>query len=424
MLLWLAACAPLSPPTISVAAEVPTVVTAAWGASVPGRTRVVVDLAGEPTYATAWEEQELSHLATVLGLVADTEYTAWVEAEDGSRSDPTSFLTGSLVPGVPAPTVTGTPAWEPWLVTCFSGAAAGPLVLDAAGQVVWAVVSPDASRVTRTRIRPDGQGVWYGYAESEAKDLGGLVSVAWTGEELDRIEAPAFSHDFVQLPDGRLAWIEYDRRNVADRPVWGNRLVAGDADGAEVLWSAFDTWDPTVHGDVAEDGYWTGINAVDHDVATDTFTLGSRGLGALVDVDATTGEVTVQLGGPTSDYTFVGDDAELSRNHQFQKLDGAVLVHDNRDESSGSRVVELTVDEAARTATATWSWQHDPPLFVYALGDVHRHDDGGTLVTWSTAGVIDDLGADDTVLATATLPLGSVFGFLEPVDTLPGMQAP
>lgn len=424
-LLALLACADLPPPTVVRSTTTGTVGIASWSTSVEGRTRVVVSEGGVPWIASDWQEPTLIHEAVLLGLHADGAYTVRVEAEGGGTSDPTDFATGSLPPEVSQPTVTGEPEWGGWLLTStVSGSGTGPVLLDPAGRVVWWGLHQGEGRVTRARLRPDGTGVWYGYVESESEDKSGLLAVDWQGTELASIPAPAFSHDFVVRPDGDLAWIEFDRRLLAeDLPVWGNRIIEGGPDAQTEVFSTFDLWEPGVDGEVDGDGYWTGVNALDHDPDLDRYSFGSRGLGAIVTLDRADGHVVRQIGGPQSDYAF-GPDARLERNHQFELLDGAVLVHDNRDETEGSRAVELALDDDAGTAEVRWQWQHDPPLFVYALGDVDRLADGGTLVTWTTAGVIDDVGPDDAVRASLSLPLGSVFGFSERLDGLPGMQAP
>lgn len=421
----LMACAELPAPTVAVSATVQTLAVATWSTSSTERSRVVVSEGGTPWIATAWEDAEPVHQATLLGLHADGEYTAVVEVESGATSPATTFATGGLPVGVDVPTVEGTPSWGGWLLTTMvSGSGTGPLLLDPEGRVSWWAFSPYDGRVTRARFRPDGAGAWYGFVESDSVDHSGLRAVAWDGTELEGIDTPTFSHDFVQRPDGELTWIEYDRRTLEDgRPVSGNRLVEGGPAAQEEVFSTFDLWEPGVDGLVAEDGYWTGVNALDYDPDAEQYTFGSRGLGALVTLDRADGQVRRQIGGPASDYAFAAD-AELERNHQFHLLEDGVLVHDNRNDQEGSRAVELALDDEAGTASVRWEWQHQPPLYVYALGDVERLADGGTLITWTTSGVIDQVGADDEVVASVSMPLGTVIGFCERLPGLPGMQAP
>lgn len=409
-------------PTITVNTTVGTVATASWTRTGSERTRIVLERDGQPWRTSDWQEAELSHVETLYALPASESLVARVEVETIGESDPAEFTTGPLAPGLPELSVEGEPAWGGWLWTSFVGAVSTAVLIDESGEIVW-WHEVDAPRLTRVRPRADGRGIWYGYAESEAKDSGGLRSVSWTGEALADLDVPAFSHDFVLLPDDRLALIEFDRREMDDgSPVWGNRIVEADTDGLyEVVWSTFDSWEPGVDGDVDVQGYWTGVNAIDHDPDTDAYTVSARGLGAIVEVrrDGTLG---TQIGGPQSDYDFPAADDIPKRQHQFQRLDDGLLVFDNRDAETGSRALELALDDTAGTATARWTWAPDPSLFVYALGDVHRRPDGSTLIAWCTAGEASHVGADDTLLSSLRLDLGAGFGFMELAESLPGVN--
>ncbi len=420
----LAACAEPAAPSITVSATVGTVATAAWSDSSAQPSRIVVMRGGIDRLASPWEEPELAHAATLVGMNGETDYDAVVELEDGTRSEPTAFVTSPLPVDVPEIAVEGEPAWNGWLLTSIIGSETGPVLLDRHGHVVWWHFATEGGRVTRARFRGDGKGVWYGYANSEGSDEGGLSSVDWQGAMLEVIDSPTFSHDLWVAPEGPVSWIEFDRRFLANgNPVWGNRLMSNSSGAPKELWSTFDTWNPELIGRVDEEGYWTGLNALDFDEASGHYFLGSRGFGAIIEVDPASGSVLRQIGGPASDYEFVGDDADLKRQHNFQLVEGGILIHDNRDEELGSRAVELTLDDVAGTATPRWSWQHDPPLFSYALGDVDRGADGSTLITWSASGVIDDVGPDDVARASLAVPLGTIFGFMDRVEQLPGMGA-
>jgi hypothetical protein len=408
-------------PSIVVNGEVGTVAEASWSRTGAERTRIVLERAGLPWLATDWQEAELSHVAPLFALPPESALKARVEVEDVGLSDAAAFTTGSLSPALPGLNVEGEPAWGGWTLTSFLGAGSFAVLLDETGQIVW-WYELDAPRLSRVRARPDGQGVWLGFADSEAKDSGGLRSVSWAGKPLADLDAPAFSHDFSLLPDGRVAYIEFDRRELPDgAPVWGNRIVEADDDGVQSeVWSAFDSWEPGVDGDVDAQGYWSGINALDYDENADAYLLSARGLSAIVALgrDGVLGE---QIGGPQSDYSFPDDTDVPKRQHQFQRLADGLLVFDNRDAEAGSRVLELELDEAAGTATSRWSYQPPDPLFVYALGDVDRRPDGSTLVAWCTSGVLDHVSKGGDVLASVRLDLGAGFGFIDRMDELPGL---
>ncbi|MSQ03639.1 MAG: hypothetical protein EXR71_17435 [Myxococcales bacterium] len=421
----LAGCAGPSAPEITVSGTVGTVATAVWTDGGVQPSRIVVRTGGIDRLASGWQQPELAHTATLVGMNAETECEALVELEDGTRSEPTSFVTSPLPVALPEISVEGDPGWEGWLLTSIIGTETGPLLLDPQGRVVWWHFATEGGHASRARFRADGRGVWYGYAQSEARDEGGLASVDWTGTPIEVIHAPAFSHDLWVAPDGALAWIEFDRRFLANgNPVWGNRLMSNETGAPESLWTTYDTWNPEVTGPLAAGGYWTGCNALDFDADSGHYYLGSRGFAAVVELDPTSGTVIRQIGGPTSDYEFPNERDGLELQHNFQLVDGGLLVHDNRNEALGSRAVELTLDDEAGTASYRWSWQHEPPLYSFALGDVDRGADGSTLITWGAPGVIDDVGPDDVARASLSANLGTMFGFTDRVEQLPGMAAP
>jgi len=125
------------------------------------------------------------------------------------------------------------------------------------------------------------------------------------------------------------------------------------------------------------------------------------------------------LGSSGADYTFVGD-AGLTGPHHISLTGDTLRIHDNRDVESNSRIVEYRLDFAEQTATLTGEWYHDPPVWDFALGDVHTRSDQSMLVTWSTSGIIDDFGPDGTVRASIATSLGGLFGYTEVQEALPG----
>ena len=82
----------------------------------------------------------------------------------------------------------------------------------------------------------------------------------------------------------------------------------------------------------------------------------------------------------------------------------------------------MEFDDDAGTMTAVGVINPDPELWGYFLGDVDRFG-SGTLVTWSSAGIIakyDPDGVEDWSLASN---LGVAFGYTTRITALPGMAA-
>ena len=83
-----------------------------------------------------------------------------------------------------------------------------------------------------------------------------------------------------------------------------------------------------------------------------------------------------------------------------------------------SRVLEYSLDFDANLATEVWSYQTDPPIYNFVLGDVSRFDNGDTLIVWSVNGQIDRVNAAGDVLWQLNTSLGSALGFTAPEPSL------
>ena len=88
------------------------------------------------------------------------------------------------------------------------------------------------------------------------------------------------------------------------------------------------------------------------------------------------------------------------------------MVFDNGDhrDPQFSRVVELRLDEDARTVGVVWEHLEDDSSFLRLLGDAKRLSNGNTLISWTDLGRLDEVSPDGELLWRAELPLGTVFG--------------
>ncbi len=421
ILVALAACA-VSNPTLWPDDDVPMLVFASWGGTTSARTRVEVDDEAGPVLTTDWQDAGGDHRVPLLGLAPDHEFTARVVSEAGESSDDVDFATGTVPAELPGWSVSGTPGWEGYLLTGIVSEPSWAVVLDQDGRVVWAKKAHDGKRVLRVRVRPDGEGLRYSeIEEAELTETSQLVTVDWDGTEVSRHTVPAFNHDFVDADDGGADCLVTDVR-----PGQSGAEVIGDAihhvsdDGAITpLWSTWDAWEVPPDDEIEGGRQWTHANALDRRDGGG-YWLGLRNSSELVELDADLA-VGRRIGGPESTYTFATQADRPKWQHQFQFLDGGVILFDDRDEDP-SRVLELTLDETTATATAAWTWTHPKNLEVYILGDVDRAADGSTLAVFSTSGVIDDIAPDGELRWELSLDLGSIVPYVVRLDALPGVS--
>lgn len=400
-----------------VSPDVVTVITVRWHTEVATAGYVEFGESGELGRSTPVTEAGTEHEVLLLGLPADTEihFRPVTVAGDESALIAT-IATGSLPAGIYPMEVTGeTPGWHGYQVFTLQGSAFAVIIIDSLGRTVWYRTVEVTGHLMRAFLSNDGESLVYlvsGSGEHPENDA--IVRVALDGSTVTEIPIPSASLDMVELPDGSFAVIVAEDRGEEGAASLGDTIVEVAADGAtRVIWSAWDQYDPIP--DTADIHDWTHANALDYDAASDAYYLSMKSLRCLVKIDRTTGELLWTMNGPLSD--FAG--AAIDVHHQFHLLDRGVLFFENGpDERGSSRAVEVSYDEDAGTMEEVWSYVHDPPLLVYATGDVHRFDDGTTGIAWSTAGEIQRVTPDGEVIWQLNVDLGQALTYVQVVESM------
>lgn len=421
--LLLAGCG-VADPSVVIDDNVSTVAVVSWSADGPGRTRVEIDNADGPWLVTDWQEAGLGLSRPVVGLWADTEYTARVVSEDGGESNDVAFTTGSIPSSVPGYSVAGEPGWEGYLLTGLVSDPTAVVILDETGRVVWYHVGKKGLRALRVRLAPDGSGIRYAGIEAVAvPEKSELVTVDWAGTTQKSLPLPHFTHDFVDDGDDAVGIFTDVRPGRSGSDVYGDSLwhIDGESGATAPIWSCWDTWEVPEDSEMTK-GSWTHANTVD--VREEggwwlSFRNDSRIVEVLED-----GSVGRHLGGEESSWTFTDRADQPKFQHGFQFVDGGVVIFDDRNPGTGedSRVLELALDDTAMTAQAVGEWHHDPPIEVYALGDVDRAEDGSTLATFSSAGVISDVSPEGELRWELQTSLAAGVSYVGREPKLPGVE--
>jgi Arylsulfotransferase (ASST) len=434
-------------PTAALSEKIPTVATIRWD--------TVFDDAGE-AYVEFGQGQAWDHRAPVsdlednhreallLGMKADAAYR-WraVEVYDGVRyvSAPGNLHTGAAPPYLPRIEVTssdGSQMADGYLVGSIVTIPCTAVILDGDGDYVWwHRIESDADHVFIPRVRRSRVGEWVILAadEQNVAPAGPNVSVnvqvlriGLDGTPRTVHSVPTGHHDFAELPDGTVAMLEHDDRVIGGKHVRGDRIVEVDPDGVRrVVWSAWDhlVYDPDqTYGEPGTG--WTHANALDYDHERDLYHVSLRNLDAILRVERATGEVLWQLGGEGGDFDDPQSDAPLfQRQHQFEIDGDRILVFDNSTVSHGqSRVVEYELDAGAGIAQRTWTYESDPSLYSMVLGDVARLPNDHVLVTWSTAGVVEEVDTDSQVVWKLQTQIGGGIGYVTWRNTLYSREIP
>jgi len=422
-------------PLIEVEAQlseiVPTVFSVRWTVDAEEAESGWVEYGADETYGNIWPgtaDGAADFKAALAGFKPSTTVhfraVAVVDGVEVHGGDE-SLATGALPVDLPVPSVaTHDPpaATGGYLVTSVNTDEPSVVILDADGDVVWWYTPDDSWNllfISRASLGLDRGSVLY-LSTPDVVQEGDhqnqwIVEVSIDGVVRHALQVEDAHHDFLELSDGSLAVLEADFQMVGDLQVKGDRLVEHSPDGSKrEVFSAWDhlTYAPDDEGEHPADE-WTHVNAVDLDEEAGVYYLSAHHLDSILKIDRDTGELLWQAGGDDSNFALSGGSTDLFQwQHQFELVDGGILVFDNGTSGDmNSRVVQYDLDEDAQMAEQVWEFEPDPTLWIYCLGDVSRLPNGNTLITWGTSGRIEEVTPEGETVLQIDLPLGAGFGY-------------
>ncbi len=296
-----------------------------------------------------------------------------------------------------------------WVLTSFTGpTSSGVLILDRAGEVRWAwVVADPEDRVLRVRPAADGHGLWIAVGDRVVRNgsQGVILRVTLDGETVSSTPTRDPHHDFVELPDGRLAWLAYEFSQPANgatlQYLATDRIQATPEGGgeAEVLFSTLGDYPLLPRAPVPPEGLygrtlpgfevWGQGASLGYRAEDDTLFLMWAYQDALVAIDGAGAGIRWVWGGLESD---LAGGPSFSRAHFSDLWGDEVLVFDNRRRSDGpSRLVRYTFDDEryAEASAVTDGWWEE------GVGDVRRIPGCDSLLaSWPSRGRIAELGPE------------------------------
>ena len=360
----------------------------------------------------------------MLGLMPAQRYVAQVVAYGGTRStigEPLEITTGQLPLDLPRFEASGSDASPGYVVF---GAGRYGVVIDNTGRVVW------------YRHFPNGPGLAF-----MAQRTGSYVARPPTPDptdveqwvELDAAGAQVRTmgcarglvprlHDLILEPDGS-HWVLCDETRMMDLTPHGGianarvmaTVVQRIAPGGAVTfeWSAFDHFaitDLPLADRTGENVNFTHGNAIDLLPGGDIL-LSFRSLGEITRIDGTTGAVKWRMGGTRNEFTFIGEPVPaFRRQHGVRALEGDRLVLlDNLGNPTESRAEHYEVNEAARVARLVQSYGSSPAALTEIGGSVQPLPGGRTLVSFGTAGRVEEYDISGRLLWRIQGNAGYVF---------------
>ena len=407
---------------VEVSEAVGTVVLVHWQTEEVTTGYVEYGLTADYGLQTPITASGTEHTAQLLGLRSNETYHLRVVA-DGAVSEGLTVTTDPLPSGLPSLALQGDPDAMPGFIPLpLIGSQGAVVIVDGEGEIVWYhLIEGNSKGPRRVQLHPDGTGLYVndiGY-EAEAS----ISWSDWTGTDVSITSVYSHNHDFALESDGSLVLMVHDAQYFEEQPYRGDALMRLHPDGTEeMLWSAWDHFTPADVPSGEKTDSWTHANALDLDEERGVFHLGMRNPSTILTIDAQTGALMSGLGEHPflSDFSFTEGTVPFNHQHQFEFVsDERLLVFDNRpDTEAPTRVVEYAIDEDTQTIDEVWSYGHQPALDVYALGDVHRMDDGNTFIVWSTAGELQVVSPEGEVLWQLNAELGAAFGYATPVESL------
>ena len=410
----------------TVSPDIVTVVTVRWTTDEPIGGQVFYGLEGQLDRRTPLEAVEATeHEVVLLGLPANTEVSFQVVVPGEGRqstSDVQSITTGALPSALPSFEASGVAPAEGWHGVPVLGATTAVVILDAEGRPVWYHQDDRGLDVYRVRLARDRQSILYNAASitGDPTEPTALVRVSLDGTVVEETPIPLLAHDFVELPDGTLALLVVEYGEHEGREVRGDAILELAPDGTQTqVWTSWDCFDPAVHESDEPELGWTFGNALDYDAATDSYLLGMRNFNSIARIDRATRSCPWVVGGTAATIEAEECSAGFRHQHQFQLLGDTLLVFDNDGATlQESRVLTFDLDEETGVATQLDVHHSEEALYVFVLGDVHRFADGGTRITWSSAGQIDHVDASGETVWSVNTDFGYALGFNTVIEDL------
>jgi hypothetical protein len=229
-------------------------------------------------------------------------------------------------------------------------------------------------------------------------------------------------HDLIAEPDGS-AWLLCDETRTMDLTAAGgvpNARVTGTAvqhvaAGGALLfhWSPFDHLALTDVDPAERSGAlvnWTHGNALDVD-ADGNVLVSFRNLGEVTKIDGRTGAVLWRMGGRRNEFAFLDTAVPAFAGQHGARVaaPGTLVLLDNVGDPDASRAERYAVDERSRTARLVRSYGSAPGVVTQIGGSVQALPDGRTLVSFGTAGRVEEYDAAGRVVWRIAGNAGYVF---------------
>lgn len=356
-----------------------------------------------------------------------------VELPDVGRGTVQKYATR---PDLEPPSVTVTtakPGRAPGLVFLAPKAGRGqdgPMIINDKGQTVWFKATPGKIpadfRVQQLGGKPvltwwegqlfvgDGDGVGQVYDQNYKRVA---TVTAGNGYSFDL-------HEFTLTPQNTAIVLSYERFKRDLRP-WGgpkdSRVVDNivqeiDLKTGAVLfeWHSFGNVglkDSNIPAPTAPGFEWEYFHVNSAEITPDgNFLISARNTSAVYKIDRRTGKVLWTLGGKNSTFK-LGKGVRFDWQHTArQQPDGTINIYDNSaapPTRKSSRVINVRLDEQAKTATLVRAFKHPLGLLSASQGNVETLPNGNVFVGWGSQRWFTEFDAQGNVVFDGRIARGN-----------------
>ncbi len=376
----------------------------------------------------------------LLGMKASKQYYLRITATGGGQtytSKTYSLMTGYLPNGLPTFTVTDHDASALYAnggftvnctgLTTGGLGAPGPggtggatqsfaFIFDKDGDEVWAyeLTNTPVAGCSRARMSVDGNYLWAANFNN-ASTMGAVMRVSMDGlGDKKNIAIRARNHDLAFLPNGHLLyWEQQNGGGYTNGKEGPDTIREMDPDTMVVTDIYDETRDFDAQIEASQGAHTNQVNYIP-ELQAISFSLRHTSTIGLISYPGT--ELLAVFGGPIT--TFSNMAWTIQHGHDVHK--DHLWIFNNQAAAGGSAVLGFTYDVASKSATPTLTYNNG--VTSGAFGDVKEQPNGNLYVTYSTAGVFNEIKQDGTLLRE--VKTNASCGYSEHRATLYGAPPP